>query len=450
MKKNTKVKPAGFFIRMAAAYLNFILFLSVVVLTVIPLTGIEIIESIAEGKSIVLDNEALLFSLIILFYLLLNIGLQGTKGANMGKLILGLKVVDEKNMESIGLLKSTARAILSIFSFLFLGLGILVIPFNKKKKSMHDFFVGSYVIHDPHSVVHMFIRRLVGFVMILVFLATLLLTPALITGGGYLLYQKFNYFKKFPIIGSEAFKANPEASLNFPVKAGEITLSFPRDEEESKIKFKINKKTAYNRLSEASMKELGIGIKDLDFSLDFKEGKPRLIRKYRIPKFVIIDTNGKKLIAKNFIFKISKDRNLLGTSFLNYFPHSISETSLKLSLDKSDRELFKENISDEARSFKSLALKRIDSEWQAAKDFIPVEVLNEISKSTEPVSNEVEIKIESDRGYVTSIKFLKPSKVESFNEYCQKFLNEIDRFSNLPKEIKADESFQLSYKFSVE
>jgi len=85
----------------------------------------------------------LIFTAIDIIY---YVGLTSAYGGTLGKLILGLRVVD-KNGQRISLRRATLREIIGKWvSALVFCLGFLWIAFDPKKQSWHDKLANTYVV----------------------------------------------------------------------------------------------------------------------------------------------------------------------------------------------------------------------------------------------------------------------------------------------------------------
>ena len=83
---------------------------------------------------------------IVIAFVVLIIYLDGIKGGTPGKLILGLRIVNV-NGEYIGISSAIKRMIGKFFSGLLLGIGYLMIAWDKKKQGLHDSVAKSFVIY---------------------------------------------------------------------------------------------------------------------------------------------------------------------------------------------------------------------------------------------------------------------------------------------------------------
>jgi len=127
----TNPKYGGFWIRLLAAILD-------AIIISIPAAIVTLILVWASGISS--------FSYLVdLCALGLIVYLDGIKGGTPGKLILGLRIVNEKG-EYIGIPSALFRYIAKIISALILGIGYLMIAWDAKKQGLHDKIAKTYVV----------------------------------------------------------------------------------------------------------------------------------------------------------------------------------------------------------------------------------------------------------------------------------------------------------------
>ncbi|MFC2061040.1 RDD family protein [Elusimicrobiota bacterium] len=136
--------PAGFWIRILAflidACLLFILNL--------------ILLHIFFGKSASTQGENLsasLFSFLVFFLpAVYYIFFHAKYGQTIGKKILKLKVI-KKDGNEMNYEQSLARYFGYILTVFTLGIGFLVVLFNKRKRALHDFIAGTKVIRKRNT-----------------------------------------------------------------------------------------------------------------------------------------------------------------------------------------------------------------------------------------------------------------------------------------------------------
>ena len=132
------------------------------------LTGYLIILGVPAG----LLN--LLFILIVkvnsLMYLtgiavvVITIYYEGIKGGSPGKLLLGLRV-QNKNGRLIGFGGALLRYIGKILSTLILGIGFLMIAWDKNKQGLHDKIASTYVVKKNYRKGLMIIGLILGIII---------------------------------------------------------------------------------------------------------------------------------------------------------------------------------------------------------------------------------------------------------------------------------------------
>lgn len=130
--KTNSVKYAGFWIRFLAALLDAII--------------IGIPTMIAYFAVVFGTGIQSLFYIINLAVVVLTIYLDGVKGGTPGKLILGLRIVNE-DIKFIGIPKAILRYICKILSAIILGIGYFMIGWTQKKQGLHDKIAKTYVIY---------------------------------------------------------------------------------------------------------------------------------------------------------------------------------------------------------------------------------------------------------------------------------------------------------------
>ena len=67
------------------------------------------------------------------------------RGATVGKMVVGLRVVDEQG-QRISFLRATGRFFAKIISALILLIGYLMVAFTDRKRGLHDIMAGTLVV----------------------------------------------------------------------------------------------------------------------------------------------------------------------------------------------------------------------------------------------------------------------------------------------------------------
>ncbi len=446
-------KAAGFFIRVAASYLNFFIFAALIFLTVLPLIGIEFLDHLSGSSELKLTNPLILLALIFTLQFIADVALQGKLGWNIGKFILGLKVLDSRNNQCLGIRRMIMRNIFSFVSVLPLGLGILSIAFNPNKKAVHDLISNSYVIHDPNTKVPGFARALITFSMTIVFLVSMLIAPSAIFSTGYIAFNNFVFASKIPLIQSKIFNANPNATITVKLKDKQtVALTGFKQSNAEYIPFRIDDNLNKSRISSQTLKKLGASFLQSKLAFIKSNEDWSFSKVVNIPELILKDTANKDFTLKNVPMHISDDyeseddENVIGKDILECFDYAISsnDDSLLIKLTKEEKNIYNEKDSNkENRDYKVYAVNKIKKDWQEAYELLPSKLLEELTIAKKSFTNEIELEIESKSGYVTKVKFLKPSKSTEFNDYCQNFLSNLNRFRNIPKSLADKSSFKL-------
>ena len=131
MVNMTNPHYSGFWIRFLAAILDGLII-------GIPIGIIGWGLAFATGVTSII-YVAQLASVVLVVYL------DGIKGGTPGKLILGMRIVNEQG-NYIGIPIAILRYICKILSGIILGIGVLMIAFTEKKQGLHDKIAKTYVV----------------------------------------------------------------------------------------------------------------------------------------------------------------------------------------------------------------------------------------------------------------------------------------------------------------
>jgi len=140
---------AGFWIRVGASLIDTVW--QVIILGAIgwALFGDALLDAmrsgdpLAGGLSMILYQNLLPALIIIPFWIFF--------GATPGKMLLGLKIVRASDGGKIKIGRSIVRFISYIPSALILGIGFIMVAFDKRKQGLHDKIAGTVVIKTKNS-----------------------------------------------------------------------------------------------------------------------------------------------------------------------------------------------------------------------------------------------------------------------------------------------------------
>ena len=121
----------GFWIRFLAAILDSLII-------GIPASLLQLLVTFTTG----IQSSVYLLQLAAV---ILVVYLDGIKGGTPGKLILGLRIVNEKG-KFIGIPMAILRYLGKILSSLILGIGYLMIVWDKRKQGLHDKIAKTFVV----------------------------------------------------------------------------------------------------------------------------------------------------------------------------------------------------------------------------------------------------------------------------------------------------------------
>ena len=172
--------PAGFWIRVVSSlvdYVSFYLLIFVFFLIFAVGFGTSIALSTIFGSGLentMVSGMIILIASLVLFIFLYIPVCEYAFGGTLGKLALGLRVVN-KHGEYVSFLQAIARQILRVLNALIFYTGILLILFTKDKQTLHDYVTSSYVIkYKEVSYLRIFSSIILSIFFILV---TQFLTP---------------------------------------------------------------------------------------------------------------------------------------------------------------------------------------------------------------------------------------------------------------------------------
>lgn len=136
------VQYAGFWVRVVATILDgFILGIPITIL-VSALFGWEWYTGGATSGQADFVNFVLWITVTVAFWV-------NWDGKTPGKKIMGIKIVTYHGRQEFGYGKALLRYLLGYtVSALLLGLGFLLVAFQKEKRGLHDFIAGTCVIYD--------------------------------------------------------------------------------------------------------------------------------------------------------------------------------------------------------------------------------------------------------------------------------------------------------------
>lgn len=150
----TDTAPAGFWIRLGAYILDWVILQAMLTLLTLPWT--EPLGKLQEAARTELQAPSPDYDLLARFFLIsLAISLPlalayntffiGRRGATPGKQLLGLRVVREDGTK-LGYGQAAARYLAELVTMLTFGAGYVMIAFHPEKRALHDLIAGTRVL----------------------------------------------------------------------------------------------------------------------------------------------------------------------------------------------------------------------------------------------------------------------------------------------------------------
>ena len=138
-------KPAGFWIRFAAAFIDAI-FTNVLTWIVVSIIGEKVIV-VGDPAGTTLEIKATTAAVLLIYAIIFFIIFTASHfRGSPGKLICGIQVLD-KNMTQISIGKSIGRYLAEILSAIPFMIGYMIAGWNSEKKALHDMICGTRVVY---------------------------------------------------------------------------------------------------------------------------------------------------------------------------------------------------------------------------------------------------------------------------------------------------------------
>lgn len=151
---------AGFWMRFVAAIIDGVILGIVNIIILVPFLGLVGLTAAARSADVNMETDgaglmiALLSTYLIsmlavavagwLYYALME---SSARGATLGKMALGLRVVD-MNGNRIGFGRATGRYFGKIISGMILLIGYIMAAFTQQKQALHDIMAGCLVVRS--------------------------------------------------------------------------------------------------------------------------------------------------------------------------------------------------------------------------------------------------------------------------------------------------------------
>ncbi len=136
------VRYGGFWLRVAAYVIDSIV-LTLAFVAVSKLTPLNLFDP--DMKHFDPTNNGISLVAGLLYFALME---SSPRGATLGKMALGLRVVSDKG-ERLSFPRAVGRYFAKVLSALLLGIGFLMVAFTDRKRGLHDMIAGTLVVQVP-------------------------------------------------------------------------------------------------------------------------------------------------------------------------------------------------------------------------------------------------------------------------------------------------------------
>ncbi len=416
--------PATFLERFAALSLSLIIYLLGVAIAVTTISNIG-----SYGIELYSYAFLVLCGKIFLIILICDNLLQAFGGANLAKLLLGLRLVQDHNHRPLGFIRSILRSILALASVALLGLGFIALAFNSKRKTLYDLITDCIVISPKEKNIFRqsisVISSILGLGIIITLLFSLVSVPTEI-------FKSLYNANELSTFSSAAFKDNPQVTLNIPITAGRIT-AMSEDQSAEFVELTIDSSSIENYISEATIKRLQLNKDNFSFRLKDK----KLEKVVYLPKLILKDKEQKDIAVYRQRFTINQSLDQLGKPFLELFDYSLDKEELALKLQADEQAIYgREGLDEVSLNYLIAITRRLQQEWTSYLNNLPVAQIAAFNEVKTKPSNHIEVEIDTSTGYIKHIILTEPSKDREFNEICKKFLQNTSKITGIPSVLK--------------
>lgn len=439
----TDFKVAGFWQRLASSYLSLFIYLllALAVYNTFDLKEIKVFILLAFVFSLI-DSLALAFS-----------------GYNLAGLLLGLKQVTSYEYKTLGLERAALHYLFSIFSLLILGLGYVVGFFNQGKRTLQDIVSDSVTLEAP--VIPYVTKALAATFSLFAFVLTIVI-PGFIALVLVLAFKSSLIISTIPYYSSPLWEANSTKVAQIALaqnKVVALTRLHPSDI--SYLPYTLDTKSSTSTINAKDLDELDLDLFDYIYSLS---GVPkdivaasiedlmniRIVKQVLVPELIMQDKDLGDVVIHDLLLKVA-DESKLARDVLDIFNYTIKQETLELSLDQSDAQLFSDTELEPAyREFLLKNLAFMHHKWQQALKAVPAALTEELLLSKKTLVNPVEITVEANTGFISSMMMTKPSESARFNEFCKSFVSSVKRLKPVPNVLSDRYPGPYNLKFDLE
>jgi uncharacterized RDD family membrane protein YckC len=448
--QSNNIKKASFFKRLAAFFLTCFFVFALSFLFAYLLVDLQILKFEFFSTQFVL-----LFLAFVFLGFLSDSLFQCLLTFNLAKLILGLRVVDDSSLKSIGLIRALVRTFFSVFSFLFLGLGFFAILFNREKLSLHDTLSKSYVIDINNNLLTKIISAFLAFVICVPGIVSSLTVVVLLLASPVLFWDSMKDYghKQVFELSQWIDNRNKTYNINLNKKNNElypVVLIYDTAEFTDKFTLDLNESISLIDIdSFKDIKDLSLLRFDLRKYLQEKNIFKAFYIKY--PKIIFKTQSNRDLTINHPKFYIA-NRNLIAKNLFNTFDLMFIEeqSKLQVALKENYKMILKnESISFQEKSSLLEAVYIIEDLWLKFLEELEIDEKSQLNDTKYPLANNIKIILDTQTGYVKDIQFLHPSNSTLFNRVSNRFVKDLQFKIMDPSDLDlTHNSFELILKYN--
>lgn len=391
--------------------------------------------------------------------LLLNSLLIAKTHIDIGKLFLGLEIVNYHGNKKASFLQVFIRILISYLSTALFGLGSLAIIFNSERISFHDLCANTLVIEKSHYLrknilVQIFhgLFFLAGSGLALGLFLVILLSPYpllnnYIRDTNISAYDVNNYVhseKDIEIAKFKKIKLENRTEFSIPYSNLQVYALLRFKDKAEFVDFDLDPNIEKNYISKLDLENfVSENFKVFRyFSLDKNEPFKFKLEPYIIvPVLSIKDDKGHDLDFYNQVFYISDSKNLISKDLLKLFKAKLDSdnSELDIKIFDFDQEIFKYELGKQSKFILSQIARNLKADFM---EFL------ELSDIEFPEREELIYKLVIDSNYGAIVEMTLTNNVENkdFVAFTEQFLKSYRIMIKFNKELNLKRKLELNIR----
>ncbi len=389
--------------------------------------------------------------------LFLNSLLVAKTHIDIGKLILGIEIVNYHGNKKASFLQVFFRTLISYLSIAVFGLGSLAIIFNSERISFHDLCVNTLVVENIHYLrknilvqIFHWVFFLVGSALALGIFLVIVLSPYPLLNNyiydtNITAYDVNNYIhseKDIELAKFKKIKLENRTEFSIPYSNSQVYALLRFKDKAEFVDFELDPDTDKNYISKSDLKKFASeNLKvfryfslDMDEALKFKS-EPYII----VPVLSIKDDKGHDLDFYNQVFYISDSANVIAKDLLKLFDTKldVDNSELDIKIFDFDQEIFKYKLGKKSKFILSQIARNLKADYISSLeasdiDFDLGERLN------------YKLIIDPNYGSIVELTLTNNVKNKDLVAFSEQFLKSYRVMVKFNKELKAKRKVELN------